>query len=223
MSEIAIICDTESEAGIIADKLSSNSEGGFTAYAVSSLPLWESGDIEAKVYVMSDPEVLAAQRLIDERRRLCEENIRDELNKISAERQSSRRAILDKCCVDINELSNFSVVIDRGALSFDEIAEYALSALSKGNEKTVVYTSTDRLNFPDDEADAEMIAEYSDLASLGGELPLTDVFYENGEFYIVGAPEAALAASFVTDALIPCRLVSGKRDTSGYVKMKNSL
>ncbi len=221
--KIAIVCDIGDDAVIASDKLSLYSECAVTVCDISSPVLWESEDIDKKVYIMSDPEVLAAKKLIEERRRLCEESIRDELNRISAQRVSCRQALLDKYGVDVNELSNYSAVIEKGALTDDEIADYVHRALCECGDTTIVYVSTDRLNFPDDEADGEKIAEYSWALDSGADLPHPDVFYTNGEFYIVGAPEAALAYAFGTDAHVPCRLVKASKDTSGYVKMKNSL
>ena len=221
--KIAIVCDIGDDAVMTSDKLSLPSESAVTVYDVSSPLLWESGDIDKKIYIMSDPEVIATRKLIMERSRLCKESISDELNKISAQRESCRQALLGKYGVDINELSIYSAVIEKGALNEDEIASYVKSALCESGDETVVYVSTDRLNFPDDEADGEKIAEYSRMLDSGEDLPRSDVFCTNGEFYIVGAPEAALAYAFGTDAHVPCRLVKANKDTSGYVKMKNSL
>lgn len=223
MAEITIISDSFTDAELIADKLRDDFGKSIVAYGITALPE-ELIRLDGKaVYIMSDPEALAVHRLIDGKKRLTEDSVKEELDKLLKEREISRKALINRGGFDIDDIGNYSVVIDNSALSVCEIAEYIRSALAMNEDKTVIYTSTERLNFPDDEADAEKIAEYSELIDLGGDLPLTDVFYEGGEFYIAGEPEMALAYSFSTDALIPCRAVTAKMKDTGYVKMKNSL
>jgi hypothetical protein len=88
-----------------------------------------------------------------------------------------------------------------------------------------VLISPERLNYPDDEADAEYVSSLATSLELGlGGIPEVCVFERDGEFYLLEGYETALAHSFNMDRYVPARLVPApENDAVKYVKMKNSL
>ncbi|MBP5427958.1 MAG: hypothetical protein J6Z04_01565, partial [Clostridia bacterium] len=79
-----------------------------------------------------------------------------------------------------------------------------------------------RLRYPDDPPDEIAISECDRLIEIGEKLPLSDVFFENGVFYLAGTPAAALSVASYDLPFVPCRLVKGKVDRT-YIRMENTL
>ena len=84
-------------------------------------------------------------------------------------------------------------------------------------------THSERLRFPDDEADAALASKLSEDVDKGLPIPEIRVFEEDGDFYIADGVESALAYSFSDAKFIPAILIKGCTDGKKYVKMKNSL
>ncbi|MBR4335375.1 MAG: hypothetical protein IKP74_02870, partial [Clostridia bacterium] len=106
-----------------------------------------------------------------------------------------------------------------------EIADAILSALDKWQKDPATkgcFVCPRRLRYPDDPPDEAAIAFCDRQIETGGALPETDVFFENGGFYLAGDPSAALSVASYDLPFVPCRLVRGKVDRT-YIRMENTL
>ena len=165
------------------------------------------------VYLCSDRESLALRLLLENGERFTTDNLSREISLLDAEYSFNK-----------NDLYSADIVLDTTGLATSEICEIILSRIAEhGMSQPIALFSEDKLNFPDDEADAELIAEYSELVDLGEDVPLAEAVYRDGEMYVIAHIESALAYSFFTEGLIPIRLVDTDISDINFVKMKNSL
>ena len=78
--------------------------------------------------------------------------------------------------------------------------------------------------YPDDEADSELIEEYSALIEAGESVPEISIFEDENEFYLLSGAEVAIAYTLSGSVFIPCKLVARPENNEiNYVKMMNSL
>ena len=193
---------------------------------IDSRMAWHFTKGTFKVYLSTDVEtsalrIMSANR-VGEHSATLEETIAD----TRARRESEKKRYKTQYGVDIKDLTNYSLIVDTTVANPTEVAECILSAFEewkKDPEYTAVYISGERINYPDDAPDAELIADYTAKLSEGEEIPEVSVFEEDGELYIACGAEAALARSFEEAVLFRAKLVKGSSDGKKYVKMKNSL
>ena len=123
-------------------------------------------------------------------------------------------------------MSNYTLIVDTTVASPEQVADCIISSLKEWKRNSsfkAVYISGERLNYPDDEPDGELIAFYSAKLDDGEEIPTARIFEEDGEFYVAEEAEAALARSFSEQPFFRATLVKGSSEGKKYVKMKNSL
>lgn len=212
--------DTEIDDGIAAlseiDKL----------LVIDSRMAWHFTRGTFKVYLSCDVET-AALRIMNANRQgehsaTLEQTVADTRKR----RESEKRRYLTQYGVDIKDLSNYSLIVDTTSATPDEIAECIIRAFSqwqRDKSYACSFISPDRLNFPDDAADEEKIASLARELELGNSIPEVEVFERDGEFYLSGGLESALAYSFNMSTFIPARLIKGTPEGKKYVKMRNSL
>ncbi|MBR5817930.1 MAG: hypothetical protein IKY62_04725, partial [Clostridia bacterium] len=168
----------------------------------------DTAEEAVRIYLVTDKESLALKLLA----------IRGE--KISSE--SLNRAVMELTPRKTDfSASGADIIIDTSSLDFRNAADIVLSAFMEYDGGAFALFSEDKLNFPDDEADSELISSFSEMPD--SDLPMADAVYKDGELYIVSLPEATLARTFFTDGLIPHRLVEKDISDIKFVKMKNSL
>ena len=179
-----------------------------------------------KVYLSTDIEV-AATRIMSAKRSVEKSSTLEEAILCTKQRRASeKKRYSEKYGVDITDLSNYSLVVDTTYATPDEVAGVILScfeAWKRDKTAKFCYLSPERLNYIDDEHDADKLSEYSAALESCEDIPHVTVYEQDGEFYIEGGIESALAYAFNLYTFVPVTLVCGSSDGKQYVKMKNSL
>ena len=79
-----------------------------------------------------------------------------------------------------------------------------------------------RLNYPELELDGDVMMPLLQKISAGEAIPDVEVYEENGEFYLVGGFDSAMAHTMSFTTFIPAILVD-KKPEGEYVKMKDNI
>ena len=128
--------------------------------------------------------------------------------------------------VDIKDLSNYSLIVDTSVALPEEIASLIIEEFElwkKDKSRQTLYLSPERINYPDDAPNSELLQKSLDALE-NGDLPeQITVCEEDCEFYLVSSPESALAYALCAYSFIPCKLIKASVNKAEYIKMKNSL
>ena len=193
---------------------------------IDSRMAWHFTKGTFKVYLSVDPEVSAIRIMSANREGEHASTLEETVKQTKARRESEKKRYLTQYGVDIKDLTNYSLIVDTTAATPEEIADRIIDSFEiwkESKDYCEAFVSPERLNYPDDEGDAEKIALYSDKLSAGERIPEVIIFEEDGEFYLESGRESALAYSFNMNTFIPARLVRSSVGTRKFVKMKNSL
>ncbi|MBR2931100.1 MAG: cytidylate kinase family protein [Clostridia bacterium] len=193
---------------------------------IDSRMAWHFVEGTFRVYMTTDAEVSALRIMYANRSGEHVDSLEATVRETRLRRESEKKRYLAQYGTDITDLNNYDFVVDTTAATPDEVAGAILDAFcawADGRDFPHLMLSSDRMAFPDDEPDADRLMQYSDALDAGESLPPTEVFLEDGCFYISGEPEAALAHTLAALTYIPARLVSGSSEGRSYVRMKNSL
>ena len=193
---------------------------------IDSRMAWHFTEGTFKVYLSTDVETSALRIMGANRQGEHAATLEETIKDTKARRESEKKRYKTQYGVDIKDLSNYTLIVDTTVANPTEVAECILSSLEAWQsdpEFKAVYISGERLNYPDDEPDGEKIAYYSTMLEDGEDIPEVRVFEEDGEFYVDGDVEAALANSFSDSPFFRATLVKGSSEGKKYVKMKNSL
>lgn len=193
---------------------------------IDSRMAWHFTEGTFKVYFSTDIEVAAAR--IMSAKRSCEQSstLEEAILCTKQRRASEVKRYSEKYGVDIADLSNYSLVVDTTYATPEEVAGVVLScfeAWKSDKQAKFCYLSPERLNYSDDEHDADKLSEYSAALDRAEDIPAVTVYEMDGEFYIEDGIESALAYAFNLYTFVPVTLIKGKSDGKKYVKMKNSL
>jgi cytidylate kinase len=196
------------------------------ALIIDSRMAWHFTEGTFKIYLSTDLETAAAR--IWNAQRVCEHasTLEETVVCTKERRASEKKRYYEQYGVDITDLMNYSLVVDTTYATPREVAGVILSSFEKWKKDKSLrfcYVSPERLNYVDDEQDAELIAELSDRLERTQDLPAVTVFEDDGEFYVEDGLESALAYSFNFFTYVPTTLVKGEVGERNYVKMKNSL
>lgn len=192
---------------------------------IDSRMAWHFTEGTFKVYLSTDIETSAIRIMNAQRRGEHAATLEETIADTKARRESEKKRYSEQYGVDIKDLSNYSLIVDTTYATPNEIADCIKSAFDIWTEDksyACTYLSPFRLNFPDDEADQELMMKYSDMLESGIEIPAPEVFEKDGEFYLKSGHEQALAYTLSDATFIPARLVGGEISRE-YVKMRNSL
>lgn len=178
------------------------------------------------VYLSTDIETSALRIMNANRAGEHAATLEETVLETRARRESEKKRYMTQYGVDIKDLSNYSLIVDTTAATPDEVAECIISSFGewqKNKGYKCVYLAPERLFYPDDAADGELVTSLSAKLEAGEKIPEVKVMESDGEFYLESGLESALAYSFNMSTFIPATLVKGKPDGKAYVKMKNSL
>ena len=179
-----------------------------------------------RIYLSTDIETSAIRIMSANRKGEHNATLAETVEATRARRASEQKRYMEQYGVDIKDLSNYSLVVDTTVATPDEVAGIILSAFEMwktDREMKICYLSPERLNYIDDEQDAEKIAELSAALEMGQAIPPVTVFESEGEFYVETGAESALAHAFNFDTFVPAVLVRGEIGERKYVRMRNSL
>ena len=192
---------------------------------IDSRMAWHFTEGTFKVYLSTDIETSALRIMSANRKGEHNATLEETVAATRARRESEKKRYSEQYGVDIKNLSNYSLIVDTTVATPREVADAIISGLEKWREDKqfkCALISPERLNLPDKEPDAALMAELSMKLELGEEIGEIEVIERDGEFYLKNGLEIALAYSFNMDRFIPSRLVSGEPQGE-YVRMKNSL
>lgn len=194
---------------------------------IDSRMAWHFTKGTFKVYMSTDIETSALRIMNANRAGEHASTLEETIAQTRARRESEKKRYKEQYGVDIKDLSNYDLVIDTTVATPREVADTITSCFEAwkiNNDFRCALISPERLNYPDDEADTELVESLATSLELGLGAPEVTVFERDGEFYLYSGYETALAHSFNMDRYVPARLVSApETDGKKYVKMKNSL
>ncbi len=179
-----------------------------------------------KVYLSTDIETSALRIMGANRSGEHAATLEQTVADTRARRESEKKRYLEQYGVHIKDLTNYTLIVDTTIATPTEVADCIEAAFLtwQGNkEYKQAFISPERLNYPDDEADHELISRYSAALELGEPIPTPTITEEDGEFYLTEGLEAAMAYAFSMATFIPTQLVPGGKPCGEFVKMKNSL
>ena len=179
-----------------------------------------------RVYLSTDIETSAVRIMSANRRGEHNATLAETVAATRARRASEQKRYMAQYGVDIKDLSNYFLVVDTTVATPEEVAGIIISSFEKWKterELRICYLSPERLNFIDDEQDAEKIAALSAALEMGQAVPPVTVFEADGEFFVESGAESALAYAFNLNTFLPATLVKGEIGERKYVKMRNSL
>ena len=192
---------------------------------IDSRMAWHFTKGTFKVYLSTDIETSAIRIMGANRKGEHNATLEQTVAATRARRESEKKRYSEQYGVDITDLSNYSLIVDTTVATPREVADAIEAGLQRWREDKqykAAFISPERLNLPDSEPDAELMAEYTLGLELGKDIGSVSVIEKGGEFYLAEGLEKALAYSFNMDRFIPCSLCSGE-PCGEYVKMQNSL
>ena len=193
---------------------------------IDSRMAWHFTPDTFKVYLTVDLETSAARIMFANRKGEHRDSIENTVEDTRRRRESERQRYLSLYGVDIEELLNYTLVVDTTDATPETVAETIIAAFKlwqTDRQRRVAYISPLRLLYTDDEVDMETVMTRSDLLTLGEEIEPVEVFYEDGDFYVESGTESALAYAFNMTELIPVTLIKSEKGERQFVRMKNSL
>lgn len=193
---------------------------------IDSRMAWHFTKGTFKVYLSADPETSALRIMNANRVGEHSATLEETINDTKMRRESEKKRYMLQYGVDIKNLMNYSLVIDTTHATPEEIAECLVAEFSKwqkNRDMKAAYITPERLYYPDDAACAEEVSRLSSMLERGEDIPEVTVVEEDGEFYLAGGLESALAYSFNMNTFIPARIIEGDVSGKKYTKMKNSL
>lgn len=179
-----------------------------------------------RVYLSTDIETSALRIMNDNRTGEHSATLEETVRETRRRRESEKKRYMEQYGLDIKNLANYALIVDTTNATPEEVADCIISAFKEwknNKDYTAAFITPNRLNYPDEEANAEEIARRSSMLEEGIAIPEVTFFEEDGELYLSGGVESALAYSLNMSTFIPARLVPGSSSGKKYVKMKNSL
>ena len=189
---------------------------------IDSRMAWHFTKGTFKVYLTVDLETSAIRIMSANRVGEHSATLEETVNETKARRDSEKKRYLEQYGVDIKDLTNYDLVVDTTAATPEEVAERIIEGFARWQEdKTyrAAYISTERINMPTDEPDAEKMAAL--MESEDRDAPTLVAC--DGEFYLKDGLESMLAETFDMKPFVKVKLVSGDVPAGEFCKMKNSL
>ena len=178
-----------------------------------------------RVYMTTEPEIAAARIMAAGREGESFRTLDEAITRIADRRASEKKRYFEFYGVDITDLFNYDLVIDTSYATPEQIADAILSSLADWQKDPATkrcLVCPRRLRYPDDPPDETAIALCDKKIETGEPLPESDVFFENGGFYLAGDPAAALSVASYDLPFVPCRLTRERVERT-YIRMENTL
>jgi len=176
-----------------------------------------------RVYMSTEPRIAAERIMAAGREGETFDTLDEAVTRIAARRASEKKRYFDFYGVDITDLFNYDLVIDTSYASPVQIATEILSAYEVWRKDPKVkrcLICPDRLYYRGDvKIDREEVRAFRQLMLSGTTLPLSDVVFDGGWFYLTGNPAPAFGIVADGFSFVPCRLVKGK-PKGDYIKLE---
>ena len=192
---------------------------------IDSRMAWHFTKGTFKVYLSCDIETSALRIMNAKRCGECSSSLEEQIKCTRERLESEKKRYLEQYGVNIKDLKNYSLIVDTTQATPEQVAEQIISAFEKwqaDKSYTRVFISPERLHFPEMELDGDMLSPFNARVENGEEVDAITVCERDGEFYLVGGFEAAMAYVFNFSTFIPAKLVDAE-PTGEYVRMRNSL
>ena len=193
---------------------------------IDSRMAWHFTKGTFKVYLSTDVETSALRIMSANRKGEHALTLEETIAETRTRTLSERKRYMTQYGVNIKDLFNYDLIVDTTYATPGEIAECIISSFEswqRDKSFKCAYISPERLNYPDDEQDAELVAAASQSLELTGTAPEVRVFESDGSFYIKDGAPSALAYAFSSSPFVPTTLIRGEIGEGSFVKMKNSL
>jgi cytidylate kinase len=193
---------------------------------IDSRMAWHFTNGTFKVYLSTDVETSAIRIMNANREGEHAASLEETVRQTRARRESEKKRYMEQYGVDIKDLTNYSVIVDTTYATPAQVANAILSSLEIWKDDKsykCAYLSAERLNYPDDEIDTELMLDLSYKIEECEPVPDIEAYEKDGEFYVVRGVESALAYSMTNVTFIPVNLVPERKTDYKFVKMKNSL
>ncbi len=193
---------------------------------IDSRMAWHFTPGTFRVYLTTDIETASLRIMNANRRGEHSNTLADTVLATRARRLSEQKRYMEQYGVDINDLSNYALVVDTTNATPEEVASVIISSFERwqtSRELCACYITPERLNYVDDEQDGDELSRLASLLESGAEIPPVTVFECDGEFYVEDGIQSALAYALNFNTFVPVTLVRGEVGDRKYVKMKNSL
>ncbi len=193
---------------------------------IDSRMAWHFTGGTFKVYLTCDPMQAAIRIQNAGRDDEHFTSLEDAASRITKRKESERRRYYDMYGVDCKDLANYDLVIDSTYATPRQIADKMMEGLRHWQENKAYrarFICPKRLSYPDDAPDMTVVSMLSDKLQEGEVLPPVPVVVKGDCFYVVSAPETALACHLNGDTWIACDFMGGDIDPDHFVKMEDSL
>lgn len=195
-------------------------------YIIDSRMAWHFTPGTLRVWLSTDAVVSAARIMNDHRAGEHEESLEKTAARTKERRASEKKRYFEKYGVHIMDLSNYDLVVDTTYATPDEVAHAILNAYDEwreGRPFEPVLICPQRLHYPDEGCDGELVMDLSEMLLRGEPVPPVVLSECDGEFYVRAGAASALARALNTDTFVPGTLVPYEEDGTVYVKMENSI
>jgi cytidylate kinase len=179
-----------------------------------------------KVYLSTDIVTSALRIMHANRQDEHKSTLEETIDCTRTRRESEKKRYKEQYGVNIKDLLNYDLIVDTTEATPIQVAECIVEGFNRwlsDREYKAVMLSPERINYPERDADNEMVSALSAALERGEMIPPVRVFEEDGEFYLLDGLESALARAFNMDTFIPATLVAHKRGDEKYIRMQNSL
>lgn len=179
-----------------------------------------------KVYLSTDIVTSAVRIMHANRQDEHKSTLEETIECTRSRRESEKKRYKEQYGVDIKDLLNYDLIVDTTEATPMEVADCIVEGFNRwlcDREYKSVMLSPERINYPECDADNEVISALSSALERGESIPPVKVFEEDGEFYLIEGLESALAHAFNMDTFTPAILVSHTRGDEKYIRMQNSL
>ena len=181
-----------------------------------------------KVYLTVDP--LSAAKRIFRASRATEQasSVEEMLSSIKTRRESEKKRYREQYGVDCKDLANYDLVIDTTYAAPEEIAAVIIDGMKAHESDRAAgggfYICPKRLRFPDDASDETRISRYASALDEGiAPDESVEVVDYDGDFYVIGGVEAALAYTMCDCTFVPCVYRGERKPEGDFVCLADSL
>ena len=193
---------------------------------IDSRMAWHFTKGTFKVYLSTDIETSALRIMNANRKGEHALTLEETVEQTRARTKSEKKRYMEQYGVNIKDLGNYDLIVDTTTATPEQIAECIISSfeLWKSDKSFgLALISPDRLYYPDDAEDAELVGRLSSMLECGESVPEVRIAHKNGDFYITDGAASAVAYAFNMETFVPARLTDSDIDGKKFVKMKNSI
>ena len=193
---------------------------------IDSRMAWHFTKGTFKIYLSTDIETAALRIMMNNRRGEHASTLEETISETKRRRASEKKRYMEQYGVDIKDLSNYDFILDTTYATPEEVADAIVSAFLRwqaDKSYRCAKISPDRLFYPDDAEQDELVADLSRAYECGEAIPPVRVVEKDGNFYVVDGVASALAYALCFAPFVECELICAELPDQKFVRMSNSL